>query len=137
MPPRHLKIGELAARAGVRVDTVRYYERRKLLPKATRASSGYRTFSEADVERLLFTKQAQALGFTLDEIIAILASMDLGEVDYARAAKRVERVIARVDDKLAELRAMRKQLARLLRRYSTGGCKDLERAADGMRRRLE
>ncbi|MCI0351847.1 MAG: MerR family transcriptional regulator, partial [Acidobacteriales bacterium] len=63
-----LQIGELAARSGVSIDTVRYYERRKLLPMAPRTAGGFRLFSPDTVERVRFIKQAQDLGLSLDEI---------------------------------------------------------------------
>jgi MerR HTH family regulatory protein len=60
-----MTVGGLAKQAGVKIDTIRYYERHGLLPKPPRTDSGYRTFTQASVERLRFIKQAQALGFTL------------------------------------------------------------------------
>ncbi len=125
----------MAARAGVRVDTVRYYERRGLLRAVARTPSGYRSFTPADVERIRFTKQAQALGFTLDEIADILENIDRGGTDYARAHQRIARVLARTDEKLAELRAVRRTLAAMLRRYSGDGCSALEEAARRIRGR--
>ena len=68
MEQTELRTGELAARAGVSVDAVRYYERLKLLPRARRTSGNFRLFGEHAVERLQFIKQAQELGFSLDEI---------------------------------------------------------------------
>ena len=61
-------IGTLAKRAGVRVDTVRYYERNGLLSPSARLASGYRRYSELEVARLRFIRGAQALGFSLKEI---------------------------------------------------------------------
>jgi MerR family mercuric resistance operon transcriptional regulator len=69
-----LRIGEVATRSGVSIDTLRYYERRELLPAAPRTASGYRMFSPETVDRVLFIKQAQELGFTLDEIATLLAA---------------------------------------------------------------
>ncbi len=63
-----LQIGEIATHSGVSVDTVRYYERLKLLPRAARSSGGYRIFPSETVERIRFIKQAQEIGFSLDEI---------------------------------------------------------------------
>ena len=63
-----MKIGELATRAGVPIDTVRYYERQGLLPQPPRQPSGYRSFQASDVVRLRFVKRAKALGFTLEEV---------------------------------------------------------------------
>lgn len=69
-----LRIGEVAESAGVSVDTVRYYERRRLLPVAPRTASGYRVFTSETVDQVLFIKQAQDLGFSLDEISTLLTT---------------------------------------------------------------
>lgn len=63
-----LQIGEIAAHSGVSIDTVRYYEKLKLLPRAARSSGGFRIFSVETVERIKFIKQAQEMGFSLDEV---------------------------------------------------------------------
>jgi MerR family copper efflux transcriptional regulator len=68
-----MTVGALAKQAGVKIDTIRYYERRGLLRKPPRTNSGYRTFTPAAVDRLRFIKQAQALGFTLTEVNQLLA----------------------------------------------------------------
>ena len=69
-----LRIGEVALRSGVSIDTVRYYERRRLLPAARRTQGGFRLFTPETVERVQFIKQAQELGFSLDEIGEILTT---------------------------------------------------------------
>ena len=67
-----MTIGELAERAGVNVQTVRYYERRGLLAKPRRTDSGYRTYTDVTLDRLRFIRRAQELGFTLSEIGELL-----------------------------------------------------------------
>ncbi|HEY2151666.1 MAG TPA: heavy metal-responsive transcriptional regulator [Vicinamibacterales bacterium] len=67
-----MRIGELAGRAGVNVQTILYYERRRLLPPAPRTSSGYRSYSDTDLAQLQFIRQTKQLGFTLKEIAALL-----------------------------------------------------------------
>jgi DNA-binding transcriptional MerR regulator len=67
-----MRIGELSARAGVNVQTIRFYEREKLLRKPVRTASGYRTFEEGDLERVRFIKDSQQLGFSLKEIKELL-----------------------------------------------------------------
>jgi DNA-binding transcriptional MerR regulator len=67
-----MRIGELSAKAGVNVQTIRFYEREKLLQKPARTASGYRTFEEADLERVRFIKDSQQLGFSLKEIKELL-----------------------------------------------------------------
>ena len=68
-----LSTGEIAKQGGVNLETIRYYERRGLLPKPPRTPSGYRTFDPEAVRRIRFIKQAQGLGFSLKEIKALLA----------------------------------------------------------------
>jgi MerR family transcriptional regulator, mercuric resistance operon regulatory protein len=73
MPPSpSLSIGDLSRRTGCNIETIRYYERIGLLPKARRKSSGYRLFDEADVGRLSFVRRARELGFALNEVRALL-----------------------------------------------------------------
>src|SRR5262249_60717010 len=74
-----LRIGEVAERAGVSIDTVRYYEKRRLLPTAPRTEGGFRLFTAETVERVQFIKQAQDLGFSLDEIGELLTIGGAGE----------------------------------------------------------
>jgi MerR family copper efflux transcriptional regulator len=69
----HLTISQLAKQAGVNVETVRYYERRGLLPQPPRRASGYRQYSQDDVAYLQFIRRAQTLGFSLKEIAELLA----------------------------------------------------------------
>ena len=76
MAENALSIGAVAKRAGVAVDTVRYYERRGALPRAERRRSGYRSFRPQAVDRILFVKELQAIGFTLDEIVEVLRLAD-------------------------------------------------------------
>jgi len=106
-----LGIGELAKRAGVGIDTVRYYERSGLLAPHTRLPSGYRRYRDLEVARLRFIRRAQALGFTLGEIKSLLklsAQRNVAQVKRSAQAKLedVERRIKelqRVRDGLAEL----------------------------------
>lgn len=100
-----MKIGEVAALAGVPTATVRYYERRSLIPVATRAASGYRQYAPEAARRLRFIKHARGLGFSLDEIQEML---DLRAGDPS-ACGRVEAVARE------KVRAVRQQLADLQR----------------------
>ena len=74
-----LLIGQLAKLAGVKPDSVRFYERSGLLPAAKRTPAGYRIYDEPALKQLRFIKQAQALGFTLDEIKRILSLRGQGK----------------------------------------------------------
>ncbi|MGI8494198.1 MAG: MerR family transcriptional regulator [Pyrinomonadaceae bacterium] len=79
-----LQIGEIAARSGVSVDTVRYCEKLKILPAAPRTGGGYRVFSPKTVEQIKFIKQAQEFGFSLNEIREILSSGGADECERVR-----------------------------------------------------
>jgi DNA-binding transcriptional MerR regulator len=115
-----LKIGQVAKRAGVRVDTVRFYEREGLLPKAARTPSGYRMFSPTTVERVVFIKEAQCLGVTLVELADFLRSLDRGEANPKDTRARLEGVLARIDARLAELRRIRRNLVTALDGLDSG-----------------
>ncbi|MFN7943115.1 MAG: heavy metal-responsive transcriptional regulator [Thermoanaerobaculia bacterium] len=108
-----LSIGQLARLAGVRVDTVRYYERRGLLPRAGRRPSGYRAFPPDSGRRLRFVRHAQELGFTLEEIRELLAL----RVDRRRSCADVRALatekLAEIDGKLERLQGIRTALASL------------------------
>jgi DNA-binding transcriptional MerR regulator len=73
-----MKIGQIAAEADVTVDTVRFYERRGVLPAPQRRPSGYREYSSATVERIRTARDLQSLGFTLDEVVDALRAHDSG-----------------------------------------------------------
>ncbi|MGH9904028.1 MAG: heavy metal-responsive transcriptional regulator [Pyrinomonadaceae bacterium] len=107
-----LKIGEVAARAGVSVDALRYYERRKLLPSAPRTSGGFRLFTPEHVERVHFIKQAQELGFSLEEIRVLLAKG--GAEECRRVRNLLCRKLSELDDRLKAMKAFRRLLARQL-----------------------
>jgi Zn(II)-responsive transcriptional regulator len=109
-----MKIGELARRAEVTIDTVRYYEREGLLPKAQRLASGYRVYDRQDVRRLRFVRRAKALGFTLPEIRELLELSRHRDDDMAAMkAVAVER-LTDVQARLAELNRIRAALEALV-----------------------
>jgi len=107
-----LRIGEVATRAGVSIDAVRYYERLKLMPRARRTSGGFRLFGPESIERVQFIKQAQELGLTLDEIKGLLATGGADECRRVRdlLSKRIEEL----DGKMKSMQAFRRTLARHL-----------------------
>jgi len=113
--PNELKIGELASAAGVSPDTVRYYERLKLLPRAGRSQAGYRLYTEQDLELLRFIKQAQSLGLSLSEIKEILPGRGASFAECRRVRDLLSSKIAQLDAKIAEMRSFRKTLAAYLR----------------------
>ena len=109
-----MKIGELAQRAGVSIDTVRYYERQGLLPLPDRQASGYRQYVPADVARLRFVRRAKALGFTLEEIRDLLALSGQREGDMGRLKAAAAEKLADVEQRLDELTRIRDGLRTLI-----------------------
>jgi MerR family mercuric resistance operon transcriptional regulator len=110
-------IGRLAQAAGVNVETVRYYQRIRLMPVPQRAAGGIRRYGAQELSRLRFIKTAQGLGFTLEEI-ADLVKLDDGthcREAHAIAAHKLEAVRARLRD----LRRIEQALARLVRQCET------------------
>ncbi|RMH17435.1 MAG: heavy metal-responsive transcriptional regulator [Gemmatimonadetes bacterium] len=108
-----LTIGKLARAAGVSVETLRYYERRGLLPAPERTPAGYRVYDEEAVRRVRFIRRAQRLGFTLHEIGTLLDLRGGSPERCARVEAHAEHTIERIDHRIAELRAMRRALSRL------------------------
>jgi MerR family mercuric resistance operon transcriptional regulator len=104
-------IGGLAKAAGVGVETVRYYQRRGLLPEPPRPPGEVRRYGGAEVKRLRFIRSAQAAGFTLNEIRDLL-DLDATD-DRARARELASARVAALDSKIAELREARDALAAL------------------------
>jgi MerR family mercuric resistance operon transcriptional regulator len=109
---RSYTIGQLAAAAGVNVETVRYYQRRKLMTEPARPASGARRYGDQDAERLRFIKRAQAMGFTLAEIGSLLNLRARRSCHATRelASGKLEMV----DSRIRQLRQLRKQLAELV-----------------------
>ena len=113
-----LTIGRLADEAGVNVETIRYYQRRGLLPEPDKPINGHRRYAAEAVKRVHFIKRAQVLGFTLDEIGSLL---DLDEAHAcAETRELAAHKLAVIESKLDDLKAMRKALKSLLRQCETG-----------------
>ena len=115
--PQSLTIGRLAAAGGVGVETIRYYQRRGLLETPTRDRQ-IRRYGSNDLRRLRFIKQAQAAGFTLEEIKALL-DLDASEDRHLARELAGARVKA-LDERIAELQRARDALARLARECGSG-----------------
>jgi DNA-binding transcriptional MerR regulator len=124
----NLKIGQVAERAGVSVDTVRYYERVGILPAAPRRPSGYRLFDEATVERIKLVKQLQDLSLTLEEVDAMLVAVADDTASCARESSRIEMALRRTEERIAALEEVRGKLRGALRRCGRGECDLVERA---------
>jgi len=111
-------IGTLAKRAGVGVQTVRYYERLGILPKAARSKAGYRRYNDEAVARLRFVRYAAQLGFTLNETKELLALRAHKGAPCGAVRARAEQKLAIIEAKLNELRELRKAVAQLVRKCS-------------------
>jgi MerR family Zn(II)-responsive transcriptional regulator of zntA len=104
-------IGELARRAEVTRDTIRFYERVGLLPPPTRTRSGYRIFGDADVRRVRFVREAQSIGLTLDGIQELLSVSEMQTPEECRrVAEQLARRIDEIDEKIRELQTFRERL---------------------------
>jgi DNA-binding transcriptional MerR regulator len=118
-----MKIGQLAQAAGVTVDTVRFYERRGVLPQPDRLPSGYRVYTAATVERIRLARTLQALGFTLDEVIDALHASDAGTMTCADERWRLEDVLVRIDRQIEHLAAVRDNVRDVLADCDAGHCR--------------
>jgi DNA-binding transcriptional MerR regulator len=125
-----VKIGQVAREAGVSIDTVRFYERRGVLPAPARRPSGYRIFTPAAVERIRMAKALQQLGFTLDEVIDALQAHDEGGATCDSERWRLEAVLERMDAKITELRHARQAAARALTDCRAGQCQFMTHPGD-------
>jgi MerR family mercuric resistance operon transcriptional regulator len=112
MMDQEIGIGEVAQRSGVSIDTVRYYERRQLLPTAPRTPSGYRVFTSDAIERVVFIKQAQDLGFTLDEISTLLTTN--GTSDCLRVHDLLDKKLTELDARMKAMHEFREKLTHYL-----------------------
>ena len=109
-----MQIGELAKETRVTVQTVRFYERRGLMPQPPRRESGYRNYGESDLRRLQFIRQAKALGFSLQEIREILQTRERGQCPCTDVSKMAERHLAAAEAEIARLQRFRRELRQAL-----------------------
>jgi MerR family mercuric resistance operon transcriptional regulator len=100
-----MRIGEVASKAGVNIQTIRFYERQRLLREPTRAASGYRSYDQTDLDSLLFIKWCQPLGFTLKEVKLLLelhtAIANLHSAHKSPKSKELQGIIRMAEEKLA------------------------------------
>jgi len=112
---KSLTIGHLAKQAGVNLETVRYYERRGLLPRPPRSASGYRLFPAEASRRLRFIRRAQELGFSLTEIGELLSLWVSRSTTSRDIRARAEAKITDIEAKIKSLGSMKKTLRKLTR----------------------
>jgi DNA-binding transcriptional MerR regulator len=118
---RPLRIGEVAKRSGLRVDTLRFYEKQGLLGRPARTESGYRLYPSDVFEQIEFIRRAQALGFSLDEIARIMAERRAGYVPCRHVREVVRHRLAELDEELRALERYRDELAKTLRVWERSG----------------
>jgi len=114
-----VRIGQLAARTGLPVKTIRYYSDIGVLPETGRTSSGYRDYDDAALGRVRFIRSAQSVGLSLGEIREIVALRDHGETPCTHVAQLVGRRADEIDQRIADLEILRDELRRLDRRART------------------
>ena len=128
---KNLKVGEISKIVGVNVETLRYYEKIKIMPEPKRIESKYRVYDNSDVQRLLFIKRGKELGFTLKEIKELLelkieSTATCGDVKHLSEHKLKD-----VNEKIADLKRIKKVLEKLINQcvceeVSTDECPILE-----------
>lgn len=118
---KSLKIGGVARRASLGVETLRYYERLKLLGSPRRSESGYRLYSEAIFARLDFIRKAQAMGFTLEEIGRLIEESEKGRSPCAEVRRIARRKLDELDRRLKQLRQYRNELAKTVEDWERKG----------------
>ncbi len=112
-----MKVGDLAERAGVGVQTLHYYERLGLLPKPDRTAANYRLFPASALRRVQFIKKAQALGFTLEEIKEILGLREQGRAPCRCVADVGKKHLQELDARIAALQEFRRELAAVVPKW--------------------
>lgn len=130
-----IQIGELSKRTGCNIETIRYYERIALLRAPARSAGRYRVYDTGDVRRLAFIRRARGLGFTLDEVRALLAlSANDAQGTCGDVRELAESHLAEVRGKIADLHAMERVLADAVRRCMVGeapGCPIIDALSAG------
>ena len=114
IPDRPLKAGELAERVGVSKDTLRFYERRGLLPRPERTANNYRAYPPEAVARVLWIRKILAAGFTVEELARILAERDRGGVPCRKVRDLGAEKLVELEERLRDLTASRDNLRDLL-----------------------
>jgi DNA-binding transcriptional MerR regulator len=130
-----MKINEVASAAQVSVQTLRYYERRKLVGTPRRGASGYRDYEPETIERVRFIKRAQTLGFTLEEIGELLGLWSDSKSSCAAAEHQARLKLQSIDAKIADLQGMRGALVQYVsactRRSTMDECPLLRALSNG------
>lgn len=124
MEKAYHSIGELAGATDTKVETVRYYERIGILPAPKRTSGNYRAYSAGHLARLSFIRRARDLGFTLDQVRALLALADQKKQDCGTVDALAREHLAEIDRKISDLKALRRELSGLIGQCKQGTIAD-------------
>ncbi len=114
-----MRIGDLARSTGTAVETIRFYERERLLPRAQRADNNYRVYGAVHAERLAFIRQCRNLDMTLDEVRELLRLREKPAADCREVNALLDEHIGHVAQRIRELRALQKDLQALRSRCAT------------------
>ncbi len=128
-----LSIGDLAARTGTKVETIRYYERAGLMPPPTRTAGNHRAYAQAHANRLAFIRHSRELGFPLDDVRALLTVSDDPHQPCAAVDAIARRHLGAVRSRITRLQALEAELARMVHECSRGqvaNCRVVEVLAD-------
>ncbi len=121
---RALKIGDVSKQTGVKIETIRYYERIGVVPEAFRSAGGSRLYDEAMVRRLAFVKRSRELGFSLDEIRAMLRLVDEGTLTCGEIHAMTSDHLKAVQGKIADLSRLERVLESMVAQCSRGDVPD-------------
>lgn len=110
-----LTIGQVAKQANVNVQTLRYYERRRILRPAARRESGYRVYNETAIQTVRFIKHAQQLGFSLDDIQVLLGLRASNKSQCSTVREKAEETLHSIEERIGQLESMRRSLKSLIR----------------------
>ena len=128
-----MTIGELSTRSGVKVTTIRYYERSGMMKKPERSAGGQRLYKADDVKRISFIRHSRHLGFSLDAIREMLSLQSKPETDCGTANEIAETQLALVRSRISQLQSLEKELERIAsvcRGGSVADCKVIEALGD-------
>ena len=108
-----MKIGQLSEQTDCKIETIRYYEKIGLLPEPLRTESGYRKYSEDHLKRLIFIRRSRELGFTIEEIRALLKLVDSRDYTCSDVREIAMEHIADIRNKIADLKKLEKTLSQI------------------------
>jgi DNA-binding transcriptional MerR regulator len=116
-----LKIGEVSKKSGVGIEALRFYERQGIISQPVRTENGYRMYDESVLDELDFIRRAQTLGFSLSDISSIIAERRAGQSPCIAVREIVRSRLRELDERLAEMKRYRRELASTLAEWDTAG----------------